>query len=352
MKSLDAAVFGAKGDGVTDDTAALQRAIDAASDVRGTVWFPPGVYRTSMLQLRDNVGLAAQATFSYRRHGGTVLRLADDKAPCLLNLGGAIGVHLTGLSLDGAKLGTGVHGIWLDGTGHKEEETVFIEGVRVAEFTGDGARLSPVWGFTVRNCLFHHNAGDGLCVTQWDGFVYENIMIGNGGWGFAGYAPHASVTMTSNRIEWNGKGGIYLQRGSHYTIGNNYVDRSGGPGLFMDGQKPAEPGRSMPGTHAVTGNIFYRSGKQAQPETKESCQVRLEHMAGVAMTGNTLCYGTDDDGGGRVSPSYGLVLEGLRNSVIMGNALNNACLKELILDAGGHDGLVLRDNPGCVFAGV
>ena len=343
--------FGAKGDGKSDDTVALQRSIDIAAEVRGTVWFPPGTYRSAMLRLRDNVGLAGQPTFTYRRHGGTVIQLCDDKASCLLNLSGTIGVHVKGLALDGARLGTGIHGILLDGTDHSEEETAFIEKIRVADFTGDGARLSPVWAFTVRNCMFTRNGGDGLCITEWDGYVYENIMAGNGGWGFAGYAQNSSVTMTSNRIEWNGKGGIYLQRGSHYNINSNYIDRSGGPGLFLEGEANAETSRFMPGTHAITGNLFYRSGKNALPETRESCHVRIEHVAGVALTGNTMCYGTDDDRGGQASPSYGLALEGLRNSVIMGNALNNACLKELVLDGGGHEGLVLRDNPGSVFCG-
>ena len=33
--------FGAKGDGVTPDSAAIQAAMDAAAKVNGTVWFPP-----------------------------------------------------------------------------------------------------------------------------------------------------------------------------------------------------------------------------------------------------------------------------------------------------------------------
>ena len=45
--------FGAKGDGVANDTAAIQRAIDAG----GTVYIPGGVYVTGTLYLRSNGGL-------------------------------------------------------------------------------------------------------------------------------------------------------------------------------------------------------------------------------------------------------------------------------------------------------
>ena len=50
--------FGAKGDGGTDDTAAVQCALDrAAADGGGTVRVPPGVYRISSLSLGWNVHL-------------------------------------------------------------------------------------------------------------------------------------------------------------------------------------------------------------------------------------------------------------------------------------------------------
>lgn len=45
--------FGAKGDGVTNDTLAIQRAIDAG----GTAYFPAGKYLTGTLYLRSNGGL-------------------------------------------------------------------------------------------------------------------------------------------------------------------------------------------------------------------------------------------------------------------------------------------------------
>ena len=45
--------FGAKGDGITNDTAAVQKAIDAG----GMVFFPPGTYLCGTLFLKSNGGL-------------------------------------------------------------------------------------------------------------------------------------------------------------------------------------------------------------------------------------------------------------------------------------------------------
>jgi hypothetical protein len=73
-------------------------------------------------------------------------------------------------------------------------------------------------------------------------------------------------------------------------------------------------------------------------------------MYGVSCTGNVCCYGTNDDGAGQPSPSYGMVLRGLRHCVIAGNTLHNAALQQLILDQGEHDdATVIRDNPGNVL---
>ena len=44
---LDAAAYGATGDGATDDAPALQRAVDAAAAAGRAVFLPKGVYRLS-----------------------------------------------------------------------------------------------------------------------------------------------------------------------------------------------------------------------------------------------------------------------------------------------------------------
>ncbi len=50
--------FGAKGDAISLDTAAIQRAIDMCSDTGGgVVWFPPGAYVTGTILMKKNVSL-------------------------------------------------------------------------------------------------------------------------------------------------------------------------------------------------------------------------------------------------------------------------------------------------------
>jgi hypothetical protein len=328
--------FGARGDDRSDDTAAIQKAIDAAAKVQGAVWFPPGLYRSSMLQVRDHVALVGVPTWSYSRHGGTVIRLGDEKAKCLINLCGAIGPRVSGLALEGGRLGNNVHGIYLDGEGHKTEDTLVIENTRIAHFSGDGARLDNVWGFTVRNNLFYCSIGDGLAVTHWDGWIHNNIMISNGGYGYAGrLGGNGAITITANRIEWNHKGGILIQHGGNYNITGNYFDRSGGPGVHIDG------GPNRAAIITMTGNIFSRSGARAAPDSHESSQILAENVDGLVVTGNTMRIGTDDDGGGQVSPAYGVVYGGLKNSIIRNNAMHNGAVRQLMLDLGGHDAISL-----------
>lgn len=66
---FDVTKFGAKGDGRTIDTAAVNRAIDAAATRGGTVYFPAGTYASYSIHLKSNIAL-------YLGAGATILAAA------------------------------------------------------------------------------------------------------------------------------------------------------------------------------------------------------------------------------------------------------------------------------------
>lgn len=344
---LDVRSFGAKGDGTTDDTKALQSAIDAAAARKGAVFVSPGTYLTGELRLRRNVALSGVAGWEYRNPGGSILKLNDAKARCLLNITGALGSTVDGLSLEGGNLGEKIHGIFLDKPDFGKEEDAFrIEGCRVARFSGDAVNLTRVWCFSIRQCMLGFCKGDGVRCWGWDGFIIDNWFSGNQGAGFRGADVSASLTFTGNRIEWNRAAGILLARGTHINITGNYIDRCGGSGIAVTSS--AQPGQSK--FISITGNVIYRSGKWSAADSPDSCQIRLEGAAGITCVGNSVVVGRDDGARGEYTPLYGIAVQGLENSVVKDNVLHDGALKELLHDLGGHkDGVIIKDNPGRLF---
>ncbi|MHB9034110.1 MAG: glycosyl hydrolase family 28-related protein [Anaerolineae bacterium] len=96
---IDASVFGTHGDGVHDDTSALQTALDAASALGGIVQLPPGQYRITR-QLRIPVGVHLQGSALAPQYIkpliGTVILAThgrdDETAPALFELGDSCSV--------------------------------------------------------------------------------------------------------------------------------------------------------------------------------------------------------------------------------------------------------------------
>lgn len=330
MKNVfDITDFGAVGDGLTDCTAAIQRALDAAAEAEGAVIVPPGRYCTGTLKMGKRTRLQGYSAWNFRADGSSVLLLNDPEAVCLLDITGAFGCSVAGLCLDGRKLGKKVHGIylyWEKYNGGSEEDTPTVDDCRVGNFTGDGLHLEHIWCFSVRHTQMFRNGGAGLYIDGWDGFILDNWFSGNKNGGILGGPTATSLTATGNRVEWNRVGGFVIPAGVAINITGNYFDRSGGPALKL-GSAEGEV-ESV----TITGNFIYRSGKPGEGLEKEdeNSHVLMDHCVNVTFTGNTFRYGRDDNGKGIWSPDIDMVIRNCNYCIFAENAMHHGALKENI----------------------
>ena len=344
----DITAYGAVGDGKTDCTAAIQSALDAASQAGGLITVPPGTYATGELHMRGTgITLQGCSGWGYHAPGCSVLQLNDPTAGCLLDITGAFGCTVQGVGFVGGDLGKNIHGIriaWPDYNGAGREDTPAIDDCRIAGFTGDGLHLSHVWAFSLRHSMLIFNGGAGLYIDGFDGFISDTIFNNNGRGGVLGGGTASSLTFTGNRIEWNQAGGILIPQGNSHNITGNFFDRAFGPAIaYGPGAWPCE-------MLTITGNVFRRSGAYtddhplADPE--DGCHIRMTGCRNAVVTGNTMRIGAGDRLGGEVTPAYSLVITDCRHCILRDNVLDKGALKAQLVEHGDNSTCVITENIG------
>lgn len=336
--------FGALGNDKDSDTVAIQRALDEAGKVQGTVYFPAGIYPCHDLKVPAHVTLHADPAWIFRNERvGAVLQLDTPDAECLLNITGAYGAHIHGLMLSGIReTPKPVHGIFLNNPEKwsPKEDTVVIDDAKISGFSGHGVYLNRIWLFIIRHSQCCFNGGCGMLIRGWDGFVTDNQFSGNGSHGFGCDEVGATVMFTANRVEWNKGYGLHLLNGDAWNVTGNAFDRNWGAGISATNIQAT----------TITGNLFRRCGKDSNQlaEGEQSCQMTLENCAGITVTGNVFRAGRDDGGKGLYTPQVGFIIKKLSYSIIKDNALFKGYMQEMTVDKGEHGkDFIMKDNVGC-----
>lgn len=188
--------FGAKGDGVTDDAAAIQRALDALPN-GGTVYFPSGRYRTGAdITVNSYVTLIGDANTSI------IERLPTDSANyAVFAVTGANGIVFRDLSIKGERNAhTGATGEWGMGISLLSVFDCMIDHCNISGCWGDGVYIGsasasmPCDCVTIQHSSIYGNRRNGVSVINAENLVIDNCSIENNG----GTAPEYGICFECN----------------------------------------------------------------------------------------------------------------------------------------------------------
>lgn len=251
--------FGALGNGVADDTSAIQAAINYVASNGGVLTFPSGIYMSDSLQVTP--------TASFKINGTGTIKKRTNAANNMLQIQGTtLPISVTGITLDGdftthSEGGQGVVGynisnmlvdnvtitdvknsgviIYTDGTIHENNiirnctvngESNIKNGLIIVDCKKSGIETSSVFNVTefalelknsctncwIRNCLI-------------DGCDLQAIVLGQTSGTGPSYCDISNVTIKAS------DGAIELSNGQHNAFNQITCDFTGNPGTINNG---------------------------------------------------------------------------------------------------------------------
>jgi Pectate lyase superfamily protein len=237
---VNARQTGAKGDGSTDDTSALQAAFDKGAGTGGTVFVPDGIYMIDAVSER-RLKVRSDTTLHLAPHATLRAIPNGSNKYALLTVVGSSNVTITGGLLEGDRARhTGKGGE--EGMGLSIIEgakNVTVDGVTSKEMWGDGFFVSKAQGVTFCSVVADHNRRQGLSVIEADQLEVTTSVFSN----TQGTAPSAGIDLEPDDVE---------QRITNVRIHNSKFLNNKGPGVKVEGKK----GTSLVSRLEVTENLF------------------------------------------------------------------------------------------------
>jgi hypothetical protein len=338
--AVDVKLYGAVGDGSTNDTDAIEAAISAAG-AGGVVYFPRGTYKvTNTLWPLNGQRWTGEHIPKYW-HADT------PNSSCTIQAA----TPFTGRAL--VERGSGVYGVMLERLclhGWDETSGTIIDGVHLGDGTGERA-------WSIDWCTIRRFSGCGLTGRMHVADMRDCHIVRNG-YGVRSVSSNSITDMRINACQfyYNLNGGICLDstsRNGMLSINSTRVERTGstpgvpavnrntnapgvritnsvnidlvqvstdansGPGLLVQGNRG---GGTYVTSLAVLGCNFARDGGGDQSAGVQVPGVKVVQADHMMFVGNHITWGQADDGGGGViTPYYMLWLEDVYHSVFTAN---------------------------------
>lgn len=292
-----AAVTGAQVAITTDDTAAIQAAIDAASLAGGTVYLPAGEYLA-------NVVLKNRVTIRGAGRNSTIRSRPNTSAAVI------------GTPTDATK----VYAIAV--------KDLQVNGNRPNGATGDGVNLSQTMGQPVLQ-------GDtGLADPA---YVMDNVTVawaGRDGIGLSTGTNRGGEHLVSNcYVFGSGRYGMYIHA-NDCKISNTTVGASAQHGIFIDGGANQLTGCKSwyAGYDAVAGNEWTAAQLKPNQSPNNTGAYDGIHVANAGNVWGTILTGCQTQDNGR----YGLCLNGSKSVKVAGHNCNGDVTAAIALIGGSQ----------------
>ena len=236
---------GAAGDGVTDDTAAIQAAINQVAGSGGTVLVPSGIY---MINAVTSLKLGNKMTF--RMYNATLKAITNNaNGYAILDITGVSNVNVVGGTLIGDRVShTGTTGEWGMGVDVESASNVVISGVTSNNAWGDGFYIgsstekgSGSSNITLCSVIANNNRRQGLSITAANGVIVSNSIFTN---------TNGALPMCGIDVETNAS-----TTASNIQILSSIVQFNKGCGVQV-GSAFSTPGSNMIANVVVKNNII------------------------------------------------------------------------------------------------
>jgi parallel beta-helix repeat protein len=314
---VDVTSKGATPNDATNDTAAIQSAIDQVAISGGTVYVPDGTFMIDAIKrimMKSNVTL--------KMSSGTVLKAIANNRQIydVIRVENVSNVNIIGGTVQGDRYThTGTGGEWGHGIEVWGAKNVVIEGVTTKEAWGDGIYVSArAANITICSVISDNNRRQGLTITDVNGALVKNSVFKNTN----GTIPYAGIDIEPNESE----------SVKNVKIINNQMSNNKGPGIQFGFSSANAVSTSSIANVTVDGNLIANNGVAGSNYYASGVVIaRLFNSTDVVISNNMVKNSAQD----------GIILvDGTKNVRVTGNTVTGSGIGNTI-DAHIGNGLMI-----------